>query len=327
MTPLLEVKNLQVDFIQKQQKVRHAVLGVNFILNKGETLGIVGETGCGKSAVAKAIVKLFPKHTTHLQGEVLFKEKNLLLASEKELQSIRGQEIGMIFQDPMTSLNPTMNIGLQILEGYRRSHPHLSKKEALLKITELLEWVGVQGAAERIHDYPHTLSGGMRQRVMIAIALASNPKILIADEPTTALDVTVQAQILSLFKSIQKKLGMSTILITHDLSVVAGSCDRVLVMYAGRVVESALVEDLFYRPKHPYTKKLLEAAPKLHGRREESLIPIEGIPPDGSFISKGCSFYPRCKEALSLCKLTSPPLIQIASKHHTECWLHAKDPL
>lgn len=314
-----------MDFIQKENKIRHAVLGVNFTLNEGETLGIVGETGCGKSAVAKAIVKLFPKHTTNLKGEVLFKGRNLLLASEKELQSIRGQEIGMIFQDPMTSLNPTMKIGVQILEGYLRSHPTLSTKEAIPEVVKLLEWVGVQGASDRIHDYPHTLSGGMRQRVMIAIALASKPKILIADEPTTALDVTVQAQILSLLKSTQKELGMSTILITHDLSVVAGSCDRVLVMYGGRVVESALVEDLFYRPQHPYTKRLLQAAPKLHCLRDELLIPIEGLPPDGSFISKGCAFYPRCKEALDICKEKQPSLIQISSKHHAECWRHAKD--
>ena len=324
MKTLLEVKNLHVDFIQKGKKIRHAVLGVDFILKEGETLGIVGETGCGKSAVAKAIVKLFPKHTTHLQGEVLFKGKNLLLASEKELQSVRGKDIGMIFQDPMTSLNPTMKIGVQILEGYLRSHPHLSIKEAIPQIIELLEWVGLQGASDRIHDYPHTLSGGMRQRVMIAIALASNPQILIADEPTTALDVTVQAQILSLLKASQAKFGMSTILITHDLSVVAGSCDRVLVMYGGKIVESASVEDLFYRPKHPYTKKLLQAAPTLYGSRETPLIPIEGIPPDGSFIPEGCAFYPRCKEALETCKKTFPPLIQIASQHHVQCFLHEK---
>ena len=230
----------------------------------------------------------------------------------------------MIFQDPMTSLNPTMKIGAQILEGYLRSHPHLSIKEARAKIIELLEWVGLQGAASRIYDYPHTLSGGMRQRVMIALALSRNPKILIADEPTTALDVTVQAQILALLKSTQKKLGMSTILITHDLSVVAGSCDRVLVMYAGKIVESALVEDLFYRPQHPYTKRLLQTSPKLSSLRDAPLIPIEGMPPDGSFIPQGCAFYPRCHEALEICKHTSPKLIQIAAQHQIQCWLHQK---
>ena len=254
MKPLLEVRDLHVSF----SKETNAVSGVNFDLQEGEILALVGETGCGKSATAKALTKLFPSQKVHLQGEVLFQNKNLLLCKEKELRRIRGREIGMIFQDPSSSLNPTLPIGAQIIENCKRVNPSLSSKAALDEAIELLEWVGIQRAKERIFDYPFRLSGGMKQRVMIAMALAGKPKILIADEPTTALDVTIQAQILQILQSIRKSFQMSIILITHDLGVVSGFCDRAIVMDKGKIVEEASVEELFYFPKHPYTKNLLQ---------------------------------------------------------------------
>lgn len=253
MEPLLKVKDLHVSF----SKEHNAVSGINFDLQKGEILALVGQTGCGKSATAKALIKLFPSQKVRLQGEVLFQDKNLLLASEKELRSIRGLEIGMIFQDPSSSLNPTLPIGAQIIENCKRVNPSLSSKAALDEAIELLEWVGIQRAKEIILDYPFRLSGGMKQRVMIAMALAGKPKILIADEPTTALDVTIQAQILQILESIRKSFQMSILLITHDLGVVSGFCDRAIVMDKGKIVEEASVEELFYFPKHPYTKNLL----------------------------------------------------------------------
>jgi oligopeptide transport system ATP-binding protein len=322
MSSLLTVKDLSVSFLSPDKTKNPAVLNVDFSLKEGEIVALVGESGCGKSATAKSLLRLFPKSAIDIKGSVFFQGIDLLSLPEYALQKIRGKNIGMIFQDPMTSLNPTMRIGEQIIEGYRKAHPEVSYKQALSKAIDTLESVGMQDAKKRILDFPHTLSGGMKQRVLIAIAIISSPKLLIADEPTTALDVTVQAQVLSVLQEIQKKLHMSILLITHDLSVVAGFCDRVLVMYGGKVVESASVEDLFYNPQHPYTKKLLKAAPRINSSQDEPLIPIEGSPPEGKDLEIGCSFHPRCSKALPVCKEKVPALKRLQEGHFSRCFLH-----
>ena len=323
MTVLLKVQDLEVEFSARKRKL-HAVSGVSFELHKGETLGIVGESGCGKSATAKAITRLLPAYTSKASGQVIYQDQDLLSLSEKQMQRIRGKELGMIFQDPMTSLNPTLRIGTQIAEGYRRHNSQVSKSAAIDLAIQMLELVGIPEASSRIFEYPHTLSGGMRQRVMIALALACKPKILIADEPTTALDVTVQAQILKLMKDLQKKTETSIILITHDMSAVAGFCDRVLVMYAGKVVECASVEELFYRPQHPYTQQLLQAIPKMNLSVDTPLIPIEGHPPALVTRPVGCSFAPRCNKAMKICTQASPSTSQITPTHLSTCWIHQR---
>lgn len=322
-TPLLNVKDLHV-FFKTQKKKLHAVRGAHFQLFEGETLGIVGESGSGKSAMAKAIVKLVAPHSTLLSGEVWYEGQNLLSLTEKEMQKIRGKEIGMIFQDPMTSLNPTMKVGKQIIEGYLRHNPHLSMKEAESYAIEMLEMVGIPEPDHRINEYPHTLSGGMRQRVMIALALATKPRILLADEPTTALDVTIQAQILDQLKRIKQKMGTSIILITHDLSVVAGFCDRVLVMYGGEIIENAPVDSLFSHPQHPYTQRLLQSIPRLDLSRDHPLLPIEGTPPDLTQTLVGCSFFARCPHAMTICREQPPKHFAYSDRHTSSCWL--KDP-
>jgi len=319
--PLLEINDLQVMF-HSGNTTLHAVRGVSFTVGKQETIGIVGESGCGKSALMKALVRLNSTHNCEVSGKALFNSQNLLSLSEKQLQKIRGKEISMIFQDPMTSLNPTMKIGSQILEGILRHQVDLSHTQAQTKVEELLEMVGIPEAKKRIEEYPHTLSGGMRQRVMIALALTGLPQILIADEPTTSLDVTIQAQILELMKTIQRQIRMSILLITHDLSLVAGFCDRVLVMYAGKIVESASVDDLFSSPKHPYTRRLLQSIPRLDMSKEQPLIPIEGTPPLLNSPLRGCSFCPRCDSALNICTQVSPSLLNVGPKHDTACWLY-----
>lgn len=324
MSVLLEVKDLHVHFSHRLGKVR-AVSVVDLQLKEGEILGIVGESGCGKSTLAKALVRLLPSPTIKTQGEVLFQGVDLLKCKEDKLLSIRGKEIGFIFQDPMTSLNPTMKIGEQILEGYLKHHPHISKKEATSYAIELLSTVGIPQPTERFFEYPHTLSGGMRQKVTIALALASRPKILIADEPTTALDATIQAQILSFMSSLQKSQNTSILLITHDLSVVAGFCDRVIVMYAGQIVEVAPVEELFYHPKHPYTQKLLKTIPRIDLPKDTLLSPIEGSPPLLHTAWKGCAFSPRCSEALPHCKMAAPPLYPMKNDCSSRCWLREKE--
>lgn len=324
MSPVLEVKNLQVKFSTRMGDVK-AVSGVDFTLEQGEVLGIVGESGCGKSTLAKALVQLLPIHGVELQGEILFEGKDLLKCEEKDLLSIRGKEIGFIFQDPMTSLNPTMRVGQQIIEGYLKHNPHVSKKDAMAHAVKLLTAVGISHAPERVFAYPHTLSGGMRQKVAIALALASSPKLLIADEPTTALDPTVQAQILSFISSLQKSQNTSILLITHDLSVVAGFCDRVIVMYAGKIVEVASVEELFYHPKHPYTQRLLQTIPRIDLPKDRILFPIEGSPPLLNEEVKGCAFHPRCSEAMSLCKESLPSLTLLKDGCYSRCWLHQKE--
>jgi oligopeptide transport system ATP-binding protein len=321
MSTLLEVKDLHVAFQTQKQKV-HAVRGVSFYIKQGERLGIVGESGSGKSATAKALVKLLPSHTSSISGEVRFNDSNLVNFSEKEMQRVRGKEIGMIFQDPMTSLNPTIKIGKQIIEGFRRHQPKISIDAAYAYAIQMLELVGIPEAASRIEEYPHTLSGGMRQRVMIALALASKPKLLLADEPTTSLDVTIQAQILDLMKQLQKKTDTSILLITHDLSVVANFCDRVLVMYAGKIVESATVEELFSNPKHPYTERLLQSIPRLNMSADLPLIPIEGSPPDLFDPPAGCGFCPRCPYAMRICQEQTPPAFQVGDDHKSACFKH-----
>jgi oligopeptide transport system ATP-binding protein len=323
MKPLLEVKNLRVNFKMKH-KLLAAVRGVDFSLFPGETVGIVGESGCGKSVTAKSIVRILPEDRCTIEGEVLCDGNDLLNLSERGMQKIRGKEIGMIFQDPMTSLNPTMKIGDQIIEGYLHHHPEVSLKEARAYALELLKLVQIPRPLERIDTYPHSLSGGMRQRVMIALALAAKPKLLIADEPTTALDVTIQAQILELMKQIQKKMGMTILIITHDLSVLAGFCDRVLVMYAGKIVESAPVEQLFESPSHPYTRRLLQAIPRLDLPSDRPLHPIEGKPPELHMMPPGCAFCERCTETVEKCDKEIPHLLSIAPNHKAACWRYVE---
>ena len=268
-------------------------------------------------------MKLYPEHTCTIRGEAWFDQKNLVEFGEMEMRRVRGKEIGMIFQDPMTSLNPTLKIGTQIMEGYLHHHPEASLADAKRRAIEMLELFGIAQAQERLDAYPHTLSGGMRQRVMIALAQISNPKILIADEPTTALDVTIQAQILDLMKNIQQKTRTSIILISHDLSVVAGFCDRVLVMYAGKIVEDAPVEKLFKNPQHPYTQRLLQSIPRLDMSKNEPLIPIEGTPPDLAHPIQGCAFWKRCTNAMQICPHTSPEGFCVDRDHISFCWKHA----
>ncbi len=323
MNKLLEVEDLHVTFRSQGEQIR-AVRGIHFTLYKGEILGIVGESGCGKSAAAKALVKLIPPHTATIEGHVYYEGKDLAAFSEKQMREIRGKEISMIFQDPMTSLNPTLKIGVQIVEGYLRHFPHAPYQTAWKEATEMLHRVGISNPTERMHTYPHTLSGGMRQRVMIALALACKPKALIADEPTTALDVTIQAQILDLMKQISQETQTSMILITHDLSVVAHFCDRVLVMYAGKIVESAPVDQLFAHPRHPYTKRLLQAIPRLDQPKGAPLLPIEGMPPNLSLPLPGCGFCARCPHAMNICTVQSPPLYTLSPGHISACFTHDK---
>jgi oligopeptide transport system ATP-binding protein len=313
--PLLSVRDITVTFRLKKQHLS-AVRGLSFDLYPKEILGIVGESGSGKSAMAKALIGLLPSHCTLIQGEVLYGGQNLLHLSEKQLQKIRGREIGMIFQDPLTSLNPTKKIGPQISESYLHHHKTATHAEAYDRTLELLHLVGILHPKERAEAYPHMLSGGMRQRVMIALALAAQPALIIADEPTTALDVTIQAQILDLLQSIKEKLGTSFILITHDLSVVAGFCDRVLVMYAGKIVEEAEVDLLFSAPQHPYTQGLLQSIPRLDMPPDQPLTPIEGSPPSLLEISCGCNFFPRCRKAFAMCKEKDPLLKQVSCQQH-----------
>lgn len=298
MTRLLEVKDLAISFKTYGGEVQ-AIRGVNFHLDKGETLAIVGESGSGKSVTSQAIMKLIPMPPGYFKrGEILFEGKDLVPLSEKEMQNVRGKEIGMIFQDPMTSLNPTMKVGKQITEVLFK-HEKISKEAAKKRAVELLELVGIPMPEKRVNQFPHEFSGGMRQRVVIAMALAANPKLLIADEPTTALDVTIQAQILELMKDLQKKIDTSIIFITHDLGVVANVADRVAVMYAGQIVETGTVDEIFYDPRHPYTWGLLASMPTLESSGEEELTAIPGTPPDLTNPPKGDAFAlrePLCDE-------------------------------
>ena len=312
MTKVLEVKNLQISFDTYAGKVR-AIRGVNFHLNKGETLAIVGESGSGKSVTTRSIMRLLSSNATIDSGEILFKGKNIVDQSEKAMQKIRGKEIAMIFQDPMTSLDPTMTIGKQVAESLRK-HNKVSKKEGQKAALELLNLVGIPEAEKRINSYPHQFSGGQRQRIVIAIALICYPEILIADEPTTALDVTIQAQILELLKEIQTKIDTSIIFITHDLGVVANVADRVAVMYGGKIVEVGTSEEIFYHPQHPYTWGLLGSMPTLDSANER-LYAIPGSPPDLLNPPKGDAFYPRNEYALQIDAEEEPPFFELSKTH------------
>ena len=321
MSNLLEVKNLQVSFQTFFGEVE-AVRGISFNVEKGKTLAIVGESGCGKSVTAGSIMKLLPQPPVlYKGGEIIFEGENLLTKTEKQMNEYRGNKIAMIFQDPMTSLNPTMKIGKQIVEGLRR-HTGMSTDEANKKAIEMLELVAVPHADKRVHQYPHEFSGGMRQRVMIALAMSCNPSLLIADEPTTALDVTVQAQILDLMKGIQDKLGMSIILITHDLGIVADKADDVVVMYAGQIVEQGKTNDIFYNPKHPYTKNLLASVPRPDMTKGEPLYSIQGTPPDLYKPPMGCGFFDRCSEAMIVCEKNMPEFYEHGNGHFSRCFLN-----
>ncbi|WP_261132571.1 ABC transporter ATP-binding protein [Bacillus sp. Marseille-Q3570] len=319
MEHILEIKNLHVSFDTFAGEVQ-AVRGVDIKLQKGETLAIVGESGSGKSVTSKSIMRLIPNPPGRIkEGQILFQGKDLAQYSERQMQKIRGSEISMIFQDPMTSLNPTMTVGKQIMEGLR-IHQKMSKSQATARALELLKLVGIPNAEARLKQYPHQFSGGMRQRVVIAIALACNPKILIADEPTTALDVTIQAQILDLMRDLQDKTGTAIILITHDLGVVANAAQRVAVMYGGQIVETGTVDEIFYKPKHPYTWGLLASMPKL-GADGSELIAIPGSPPDLSDPPKGCPFAARCPHAMKVCIDHMPDATEVSGTHKAACWL------
>jgi len=324
MEKILDVKDLYVSFYTYAGEVQ-AIRGVSLDLNKGEAIAIVGESGSGKSVTSQAIMRLIPEPPGKIKkGEILFNGKDLTKISEKEMQTVRGSEIGMIFQDPMTSLNPTMTVGNQIVEGLIK-HQGLSKSDAMKRAVEMLELVGIPNAAERIKQYPHQFSGGMRQRVMIAIALSCNPELLIADEPTTALDVTIQAQIIDLMKDLQKKLNTSIIIITHDLGVVADIAQRVIVMYGGQIMEKGSIDDIFYNPQHPYTWGLLQSIPRLDSREKGELTAIPGTPPDLLAPPKGCPFAPRCPYAMKVCEINKPDLTTVSPHHEVSCWLKHPD--
>ncbi len=320
MGALLEVKNLETRFFT-QDGVVHAVNGISYTLDKGETLAIVGESGSGKSVSVLSILRLIPHPPGKITGgEVWFEGKDLLKMSDSEIRHIRGNKIAMIFQDPMTSLNPVLTIGFQVMEALQL-HMGMNKQQARERTIELLEMVGIPDAEKRLKDYPHQFSGGMRQRVMIAMGLACNPQILIADEPTTALDVTIQAQIVDLVKKLQKEIGMSVIWITHDLGVVAGLADRVIVMYAGSIVESAPVKELYGNPKHPYTLGLLRSIPRMDRPRKKKLTPIKGLPPNLIDMPPGCPFAPRCEYRTERCLHEKPELREVGPGHRIACWV------
>lgn len=320
MTKLLNVKNLKTYFYTQDGVVK-AVDGISYDLGEGETLGIVGESGCGKSVSALSIMRLIPQPPGKIvEGEVWFNGRNLLTLSDEDIRRVRGKEIAMIFQDPMTSLNPVLTIGQQISEALIL-HEGMNKAEAKERTIELLEMVGIPEAAARIDDYPHQFSGGMRQRVMIAMALSCNPKLLIADEPTTALDVTIQAQIIDLVKHLRDEIGMAVIWITHDLGIIAGLVKRVIVMYAGHIVETAGVKEVYKDPRHPYTRGLLSSIPRLDEARKEKLTPIDGLPPDLIDPPPGCPFAPRCSYVIERCWEENPPLEEVGDGHRIACWI------
>ena len=320
---LLEIKDEKLSFFTPAGEVK-ALNGVSFSKNEGEVLGIVGESGSGKSVTAYSIMGLTAYPGKLIGGTIYFNGHQIEKMSEKEMRKIRGNEVSIIFQDPMTSLNPVNTIGNQITEVIRL-HTGKSKKEAYDRAKELLELVGINEPTKRLKQYPHELSGGMRQRVMIAIALACEPKLLIADEPTTALDVTILAQILELEQELRQKLGMSIIMITHDLGVVASMCERIAVMYAGHIVEYGTADEIFYAPKHEYTKGLINSIPKLSAQEIERLVPIEGQPVDLLNPPAGCPFAPRCANCMKLCLREMPPKTELSDTHYSHCWLLQKE--
>jgi oligopeptide transport system ATP-binding protein len=318
---LLQVKDLTTSFFTDAGEV-HAVNGISFNLERGKVLGIVGESGSGKSVTAYSILQILTDPGRITGGQILFKGEDIVQFSEKQMRALRGDKISIIFQDPMTSLNPTFTIGNQLEEAILL-HTKRSRAEARARAVEMLSLVGVNEPAKRVRQYPHELSGGMRQRVMIAMALACEPDILIADEPTTALDVTIQAQILELMQSLQKEMGMSIILITHDLGVIADMCDEIIVMYGGRLCERGTVDEIFYNPCHEYTKGLLRSIPSI-AKKREPLVPIAGTPIDLLNIPKGCVFAARCDRAMKVCLTEQPEELQINDWHKASCWMNVK---
>lgn len=320
---LLEIKDERLSFFTPAGEVK-ALNGVTLSMEEGEVLGIVGESGSGKSVTAYSIMGLTAYPGRLVGGTVRFNGHQIDTMTEKEFRKIRGNEVSIIFQDPMTSLNPVYTIGNQIEETILL-HTNKTKAEAKARSKELLELVGINEPEKRLKQYPHELSGGMRQRVMIAIALACEPKLLIADEPTTALDVTIQAQILELMQELRKKLGMSIIMITHDLGVVASMCEKIAVMYAGHIVEYGTADEIFYSPKHEYTKGLIKSIPKLNTEEKERLVPIEGQPIDLLNPPAGCPFAPRCASCMKICLREMPPKTELGDTHYSHCWLLQKD--
>lgn len=320
---LVDIKNERLSFFTPAGEVK-ALNDVSIHLKEGEVLGIVGESGSGKSVTAYSLMGLTAHPGKLMGGTLQFNGHEIENMSEKEMRKIRGKEVSIIFQDPMTSLNPVYTIGNQIIEVIRL-HTDKDKKQAYDRAKELLELVGINEPEKRLKQYPHELSGGMRQRVMIAIALACEPKLLIADEPTTALDVTIQAQILELMMELKDKLGMAIIMITHDLGVVASMCDRIAVMYAGRIIEYGTTDDIFYHPHHMYTKGLIRSIPRLDTKEHERLVPIEGTPVDLLNPPAGCPFAPRCESCMKICLREMPPVTQFDDVHYTQCWLNQKE--
>ena len=323
--PLLEVKNLKTHFKTDAGLVK-AVDGVSFTLQRGQTLGIVGESGSGKSVTSLSLLRLIPTPPgIAADGEVLYRGRDVLKMADEELRSLRGNKISMIFQDPMTSLNPFLRISTQMMETIRL-HQGLDRKAARERSIEMLQLVGIPDAAHRVDHYPHQFSGGMRQRVMIAMAVSCNPEVLIADEPTTALDVTIQAQILELIQDLSRRLGTATILITHDLGVVAGLCDQICVMYAGKVVERGNADQVFGDPRHPYTRGLIQSVPRLDRKNAERLYSIPGQPPLVVNLPDACPFHPRCEFAMDKCRQAYPPVKTLGELREVACWLEEEAP-
>lgn len=323
---ILELKNIVYSF-HTYGGIVQAVRDVSFEVRKGEILGIVGESGCGKSVTSQCILRLNPEPPGFFSnGQIFFKGKDICQMSQKELRRIRGKEIGFIFQDPMTSLNPTMKIGAQIEEVFL-GRTDISRKEVKQEVLDIMRMVGISDVERRYNQYPHELSGGMKQRVMIAIALVGKPDLIICDEPTTSLDVTIEAQILDLLLELREKFGTSIIMITHDLGVIARLCDRVVVMYGGKIVEQGMVQDIFYETAHPYTHGLLQSIARMDMEKNDELIPIEGTPPDLFSPPKGCPFAARCEYAMEICYQKLPEFFQLNDGHRVSCWLqHAYAP-
>ena len=319
MATLLEIEGLKTQFFTSAGTVK-AVDGVSYTVEQGETVAVVGESGCGKSVTALSILRLIPWPPGRIiDGHIRFDNKDLLSLDEESMREIRGRDIGMIFQEPMTSLNPVLSIGLQLTETLV-THLEITQEAAQRRAVELLEMVGISEPNRRLDQYPHHLSGGMRQRVMIAMALSCEPKLIIADEPTTALDVTIQAQILELMKDLTRKLNVAMIIITHNLGVVARYADRVNVMYAGKIIESGSANDIYHAPKHPYTLALLKSIPRMDQARQAKLDPVEGQPPDLTKLDDGCAFRPRCRYAIDRCNADFPLLEQVGEGHFSACW-------
>ena len=320
---IIKVEDLKVTFFTPAGQVK-AVNGISYELKRGEVLGIVGESGSGKSVAVNALMRLTPHPGRVVGGKMYFKGRDIMKMSKKEIRSIRGKDISMIFQDPMTSLNPVLRIGYQIMEALTL-HTDMTKEQVREHAIEMLRMVGINNPDQRLVQYPHEFSGGMRQRVMIAMSLACSPEVLIADEPTTALDVTIQAQIMDIIKELRTKTNSAIILITHDMGLVSDVCDNVIVMYGGRIVEKGVIDDIFYRPAHPYTIGLIRCLPRLDDDEKKPLVPIEGQPVDMIEIPDGCAFHERCPNCLENCANEMPPIVEVSPSHFSACWLCAKE--